>query len=115
LRSGLRKGRGGFLLGSFLAEILGIEEVFVGADPLRNVREIGFEFFDFFGLEIFDFLVLRLGEFTEEMTEFRLFEDFAVAIYVDLCARNDPDGADAREDAATCRRLMARRRAARRS
>jgi hypothetical protein len=45
----------------------------------------------------------------------RRVEDFAVAIYVDLCARNDPDGADAREDAATCRRLMARLRAARRS
>ena len=45
----------------------------------------------------------------------RRVEDFAVAIYVDLCARNDPDGADARADAATCRRLMACRRTARRS
>jgi hypothetical protein len=42
-------------------------------------------------------------------------EDFAVAIYVDLCARNDPDGADVRADAATCCRLMACRRPARRS
>lgn len=39
----------------------------------------------------------------------RRVEDFAVAIYVALCARNDPDGADAREDATTCRRFMARR------
>ncbi len=42
----------------------------------------------------------------------RRVEDFAVATYVRLCARNDPDGADAHEDAETCRRLMTRGRRA---
>lgn len=43
----------------------------------------------------------------------RHVEDFAVEVYVGLCARNDPEGADPQEDAETCRRLMARGRALR--
>jgi len=42
----------------------------------------------------------------------RRVEDFAVGVYIDLCARNDPDGADTEEDSETCRRLMTGRRGA---
>jgi hypothetical protein len=44
----------------------------------------------------------------------RRVEDCAAGIYVALCARNDPERANAPEDADTCRRLMARRRRVRR-
>ncbi len=44
----------------------------------------------------------------------RRVEECAVGIYVALCARNNPEGADAQKAADTCRRLMARGRGVRR-
>jgi hypothetical protein len=44
----------------------------------------------------------------------RRVEDCAAGIYVALCARNDPERANAQEAADTCRRLMARGRGVRR-
>jgi len=44
----------------------------------------------------------------------RRVEECAAGIYVALCARNDPERANAQEDADTCRRLMTRGRGVRR-